>query len=198
MKRIGFYGGSFDPIHFGHINLCLEISENHNLDKVLVCPANISPNKKRDYPPVSAIHRLNMCKLAIEDIKNFELIDNEIKRDGNSYTVDTLNELKMIYPDDEFFLILGLDMYKEFSTWKNPDEILKLAKPLVGARDVDHLDQNLKYFHDFEKGMTKTRLLDISSTQIRKRIQQKNYIRHLLPAKVVDYIYDNRLYLNSL
>jgi len=198
MKKIGFYGGSFDPVHFGHINLCLEIAEKHQLDKVLICPANISPNKKRDSPPVSKDHRLKMTALAIEDIKDFQLIDNEIKRAGISYTVDTLNELKKIYPEDHFFLILGLDTFKDFSTWKNPDEILKLAEPLIGARDFIQLDPHLKYFDDFKKGMTKTQMFDISSTEIRKRIQEKKYIGHLLPAKVVDYIYDNGLYLNSL
>ncbi len=194
MKRIGFYGGSFDPIHFGHINLALEMAEKHQLDKVFMCPANISPNKERDFTPTEAIHKLKMVELAIEDIKEFELLDSEIKRGGISFTVDTLNQLKKENPHDQFFLILGQDTLSGFLKWKNPGEILSLASPLIGMREGSPLNIDEKYYNYFEKGITKTRLLDISSTEIRRRIQLKNYIRHLVPSKVVDYIYENRLY----
>lgn len=194
MKKLGFYGGSFDPIHFGHINLALEISEKHGLDKVLFCPANISPFKKINFEPLPVYHRVLMTELAIEDINSFEVIDLEAKREEISYTVDTLRELKGIYPEHEIFLILGMDMVHNFSKWKNPEEILSLAKPLVGMRNNEELDPGIDYCSFFEKGLTKTRTLDISSTEIRQRIQLKNYIRHLVPSKVVDYIYENKLY----
>lgn len=194
MKRIGFYGGSFDPIHFGHINLSLELAEKHQLDKVFFCPANISPSKERDFPPMEAHHRLKMVELAIEDIKEFQLLDCEIKRGGTSFTVDTLNELKKDHPQDQLFLILGQDTFSGFSSWKKPEEILSLASPLVGMREGEKIDSDTKYYKYFEKGITETRLLDISSTEIRRRVQLKKYIRHLVPSKVVDYIYENRLY----
>ncbi len=194
MKKLGFYGGSFDPIHFGHINLALEISEKHQLDKVLFCPANISPFKKKDFEPIAVSQRILMTELAIEDINHFELIDIEAKREGFSYTVETLREIKDIYPEYEIFLILGMDMVQNFSKWKNPREILSLASPLVGMRHHESLNPDMNYYSYFEKGLTKTKTLDISSTEIRQRIQLKKYIRHLVPSKVVDYIYENKLY----
>lgn len=194
MKKIGFYGGSFNPIHFGHLNLALEISEKHQLTKVLFSPAFIPPQKLRDEDLLSIDHRLQMTKLAISDIPHFELSDLEAKRQEISYTVDALKELKELYPDSELYLILGFDALHEFSSWKNPGEILSLAQPLTGSRETLNLDPNFKYRQEFQKGMTKTPLLDISSSEIRKRIQKNVYIKHLVPSKVVDYIYEHHLY----
>lgn len=198
MSKIGFFGGSFDPIHFGHINMALEIAEKHELDKVLFCPANENPLKSRENLPVSVVHRLKMVELAISDIPEFELLDYEAAKGGASYTVDTLKWLKKRNPSNKFYLILGLDTLASFTHWKNPDEILSIATPLIGLRDYDRLDKSLKYYKIFEKGLTKTRLLDISSTVIRQRVEQEKYVRHLMPPKVVDYIYQNRIYLKSL
>lgn len=193
-KKIGFYGGSFNPIHFGHINLCLEMAEKHSLDTVLLCPSNISPGKSIDYSTPGPSHRLKMVELAIEDIPHFSVYDYEIEKGGISYTVDTLRELKRTYTNDQLFLILGTDAAQHFSRWKSPEEIFHLATPLVGLRENDPRENEALDKKFFENGVTKTRLLDISSTEIRQRIQNKMYIRHLVPSKVVDYICANQLY----
>jgi nicotinate-nucleotide adenylyltransferase len=198
MSKVGFFGGTFDPIHFGHINLALEMLEKHGLNKILFCPASENPLKSRDNLPIDATHRLKMTQLALQDIPEFELLDYEAANGGVSYTVETLRWLKSNNPTDNYYLILGLDNVASFVHWKNPDEILNLATPLVGLRDYDRLDKNVVYYKNFEKGVTKTRLLDISSTVIRQRIQEEKYIGHLAPPKVVDYIYHNHIYLNSL
>lgn len=199
MKKIGYYGGSFDPIHFGHINLALEMAEIHGLDSVLFCPANINPHKQRDLIPVTSSQRLKMVELAIEDIPHFKCIDLEIKRGGISYTVDTLKELKSKFKEDQLFLILGLDSAIDFPNWKNPDEILTLATPLIGCRETNQENSDLcNHLNLLKKNLTNTSLLDISSTEIRQRISQGKYIRHLVPSKVVDYIYENQLYSSSL
>lgn len=192
--KIGYYGGSFDPIHFGHINLALQMAEIHGLDSVLFCPANVNPHKTRDFVPVTSEQRLKMVELAIADIPNFKLLDLEIKRGGISYTVDTLKELKLKFKEDQLYLILGMDSAIDFPTWKNPAEILSLATPLIGYRESESIN-NLNFF---KENLTKTSLLDISSTEIRQRVTQGKYIGHLVPSKVVDYIYENQLYSNSL
>ncbi|HRD55184.1 MAG TPA: nicotinate-nucleotide adenylyltransferase [Parachlamydiaceae bacterium] len=194
MKKIGFFGGSFDPIHFGHLNLALEIKEAKNLDEVIFCPAYINPNKEPNDKGASIEERFQMVKFAIEGIDYFKASDIEAKREGISYTVDTLETLAKENKEAQIFLILGLDAAANFSSWKDPEKILSLATPLIGLRDFSSLDQNLKYYPVFKKGLVKTHLLDISSTEIRRRLQLKLYIRHLVPSKVVDYIYEHHLY----
>ena len=199
MKKIGYYGGSFDPIHFGHINLALEMAEIHGLDCVLFCPANVNPHKDRDFISATSSEKLKMVEVAIEDIPHFKCIDLEIKRGGISYTVDTLKELKLKFKEDQLFLILGLDSALDFPNWKNPDEILTLATPLIGYRENNQENSDLSnHLNLLKKNLTKTSLLDISSSKIRQRIAHGKYIRHLVPSKVVDYIYENQLYSNSL
>lgn len=193
-KKIGFFGGSFDPIHFGHLNLALEIKQAKNLDEVVFCPTYINPTKQSNDKGASIEERLEMIKLATDGIDHFRVSDIEAKRQGISYTVDTLETLTKENQDAQIFLILGLDAALGIANWKDPEKILSLATPLIGLRDSKSLDENLKYYTVLKKGLVETRLLDISSTEIRKRLQLKLYIRHLVPSKVVDYIYQHHLY----
>jgi nicotinate-nucleotide adenylyltransferase len=201
-KHVGIYGGTFDPIHFGHINLALEIMEYHQLDEVWFCPANNNPHKQ-EIISATAEHRLAMLELALADLPDFGILPNELERPGPSYTIDTLKELvneenETSYPS-KFYLILGEDSVPGFYRWREPAEIIKLAPPLVGKRFFSEksleLEGNPEITEALLKGMTPTRLMEISATQIRDRVRKGLYIGHLLPAKVAEYIGHNRLYI---
>lgn len=197
-KRIGFYGGTFDPLHFGHINLALSLKELHQLDEVWFCPAWQSPHKNGEVYTTPE-QRLAMVKLAVEEIPNCKVLDLEIKRQGPSYTVDTLKELHQLYPQNKFFLLMGNDTAKSFFQWKDPKHLIELAKPLVGIRTTIN-DFSLAPGTDMGvltvlmEGITETPIIEISSTEIRKKIVEKEYVGHLLPHKIMDYILDNSLY----
>lgn len=187
-EKIGFLGGTFDPIHLGHLNLAIELFERHKLNKVLFCPAGVSPGKEKVPPKAAATHRLEMVKLALEPLPDFFATDIELRRDGSSYTIDTLRALEQEFPKAQFYLLLGEDLFEGLSTWKEADNLLKLAQPLIGARQVEKRGGLLL------QGLTQIPLLDISSTQIRERLKKNKYCGHLLPSKVLDYIAHHRLY----
>jgi nicotinate-nucleotide adenylyltransferase len=194
-KKIGLYGGTFDPIHFGHINLAINVAEAHKLDEVLFCPAAISPHKQDKPPSVSLEHRIKMAQLGIEGIKNFRVIDYEACRPGPSYTIDTIEELNSL-SSSHYYLIIGDDMIQDFPRWHRYKDILKMSTLLVGSR----YPQLLPPVNDpilstaIHSGTTKIPIMEISSTEIRSRLKKRLYIGHLVPGKVVDYIYQNDLY----
>ena len=169
MKSIGLFGGSFDPIHFGHIGLAIDLLEKHKLDQVLFCPAFCSPFRIGDPPKAKAEDRLAMLKLAL-DLPQFGLLTLEIERGGISYTVDTLRELRK-QRGMALFLLLSDEAFARVHQWKESEEILKMAKPLIAPREIK-----------------------ISSTQIRERIRNGRYCNHLVPIKTLDYIHNHRLY----
>lgn len=202
MKKIGVYGGSFDPIHLGHLNLATEIMEAHQLDEVLFCPAAINPHKTHQNS-VSATHRLNMIRLAIAHEPRFSVTEIEIARQGLSYTVDTLKELHALQNDREersaFFLILGEDSARTLHRWHQPEVIISLAQPLVGSRigkrdALEPFEGSPSMIRALNEGLTPTRVMEISGTEIRERLLDKKPCYHLLPGKVMDYIITNRIY----
>lgn len=197
--KVGFLGGTFDPIHCGHLHLALEIFEKRGLDRVLFCPANCSPMKTDAEPLVSADDRMAMVKLAIAPISAFSLIDLEIHRSGCSYTVDTIRQLKAQHPKDEFHLILGEDLVPSFARWKEVETLIELAPPFIGSRHhrLPKTDLPLALQKKVEEGLTLISLLDISSTELRQRLKKGLYCGHLLPAKVLDYIERKHLYCSS-
>jgi nicotinate-nucleotide adenylyltransferase len=161
MKKIGFFGGSFDPIHFGHLHLAIDMLEKHGLDEVLFCPAFCSPFKI-DRPPIaSGEERLQMLKLVLADIPQFRVTPIEIERHQPSYTVETLRKL----PKAEYRLILTKESAATFTKWKEPEEIKRLAPLLIGER-----------------------AFPISSSEIRERLKKKLYCGHLVPEKALAYI----------
>lgn len=187
MKKVGILGGSFDPIHLGHLNLAISLMEAKELDVVLFVPAQISPFKQIEPPHISAEHRLNLLKLAIAPIRQFDLLDWELKREGPSYTIDTVRKLA----EDstmQLHLLLGEDSVPDFHNWKNAEELLELAPPIVGSRHTAACSEILQNAH------VKIPLFDISSTQLRFRLRQKKYCGHLLPAEVLEYILKHALY----
>ena len=124
--RTGVFGGSFDPIHFGHLILAEQCREQANLDRVIFIPCSTGPHKK-DGPRATDRQRTEMLEMGIAGHAGFELSEMEIKRGGVSYTVDTLNQLKSDLPEDDLFLLMGDDSLESFSSWKSPQEICDLS-----------------------------------------------------------------------
>ncbi len=205
VRRIGLLGGTFDPFHFGHINLGLELQEKHDLDEVIVCPAATSPFKTAQSPLASAGQRLQMAQIATEGVKGWRAIDWELKREGPSYTIDTVRAIRAEAEKNKekiaLYLLLGEDILDKLSEWKEVEMLLDLAQPLIGCRDKgkNHSSTTECLPPVLEKvclqGMTPTRVFDVSSTLIRDRLKRKLYCGHLLPAKILDFIYQHQLYL---
>lgn len=192
MKKMAFFGGTFDPIHFGHINLAIQIFEKAKLDKIIFCPANISPHKEDNPPSVSGMHRYVMANIAIEGIEGFSASDIEIKRKNTSYTIDTLLQLHDEFSKEyKIYFIMAEDTSKNFSTWKDHKKLLKIATPRIGYKGMLKNFDESSFTRD---NFIEINTMDISSTDIRKRLKKKLYCKHLVPAKVLDYIYDNQLY----
>jgi nicotinate-nucleotide adenylyltransferase len=188
-KKVGILGGSFDPVHFGHINLALCLKESCMLDEVLFIPAGVSPFKESAPPVVSSEHRLKMLKLALAPIKEFRVIDWELNRQGPSYTIDTVRTLA----EDsslELHLLIGDDHRDSFHLWKDADELVRLAPLLIGTRGSSSEGKHQQLLG--KKVLIP--ILDISSTLIRSRLSQKKYCGHLMPASVLDYIGHHHLY----
>ena len=190
MSKVGIFGGTFDPIHLGHLITAQSVKEIRELEKIIFIPAFISPHKS-NAETSSPEDRLNMIKLAIKDIPFFDYSDMEIKMGGVSYTVDTLRELKKQYENLEF--IIGYDNIFSFNTWKDPDEIMKLSTIIVLKRKSSHAPPfKDKYYN--QAVFVQTRGIEISATDIRERVKLGKPINFLVPPPVMEYIYKQKLY----
>ena len=187
---IGLYGGSFDPIHFGHLITTQSVLEKRKLEQIIFMPSHISP-LKQDAKPIADYHRLEMVKLAVETNPQFSISDLEIQKGNVSYTIDTLIEIKKKYVEIE--LIIGLDNLCVFDKWYKPEEIFELAKVIVMKRDVDSLPNTKNIFFD-KAVFVDTPTIEITSTDIRHRVKNDLPIDYLVPCKVKEYISQNRLY----
>lgn len=202
-RQIGIFGGTFDPIHFGHLNMALSILEARKLDEVWFVPAQLNPHKKQG-PAASGLHRLAMLKLAFEEMPSFKAVDTELLREGPSYTIETLRMLIEKYGSGscEFSLIIGEDSMPGFSRWHLAKEIIDLVPIYVGIRrgwqNDGRLCEDAAVDAALQNGVTPTPIMEISATEIRSRIRNKKHIRYLTPSKVVDYIYTNHLYSEDL
>lgn len=199
MSKIGIMGGTFDPIHIGHMQLAEQALIEKELDFVLFVP-NHTPWMKHDRTVTEAEHRAAMVRLAIEDNPAFKLSTVEIDAGGNSYTWQTLETLKEQYPGDEFFFILGADSLLSIEKWANPEKIFKNAVILAAVRD-DCDKEKLEKQKDMltEKYDARIQLLSmppisVSSTEIRQEFYTDSRIRKLVPEKTADYILKNHLY----
>lgn len=199
--KLGIFGGSFDPIHIGHLLLAETCREACELDKVLFIPAAVPPHKP-DRVLASDKHRVEMIKLALAGNPSFQLSTLELERGGVSYTVDTLTNLQEENPDDELFLLMGGDSLDEFSTWKDPERICELAVPLVVGRsgspppDVKVLaafcDKNR--IAEIEQYQVEFPMFEISSTELRERVNSRRSIRYRTPRAVEIYIQQQQVY----
>jgi len=192
-KTIGILGGTFDPIHFGHLNLAVEILEKWPLDEVWFCPAQCNPFKEKEGE--EAKHRLKMVNLALMPFPKFRAIDIELNRDGPSYTIDTLKQLiekeKLAPERSQFVLLMGGDAAMSFPKWRNAEEIVSLVPLAVGLRlgEISHFkEDNTSIAQAIKKGCFPTNQMDISATEIRERLKKRLPCAHLVPKEVLDYI----------
>jgi nicotinate-nucleotide adenylyltransferase len=196
--RIGIFGGTFNPPHLGHLVCAQEAYLQLGLDRVMLIPARIPPHKPVDEEP-GVEHRLEMCRLAVAgDEERFEVSDLEARREGPSFTVDTLEQLHSPMPDTELFLIVGGDVAVGFPSWREPERVLSVATLAVAERPgtrraaVERAIEQLrggdraKFFDMPEIG--------ISSTMLRDRVRAGAPTRYLMPDAVRDYIDRHRLY----
>lgn len=199
MSRIGLFGGSFNPIHLGHTGLVKRMITAFSLDKVIVVPTYETPLKDNT-PIVPSEHRINMCKLAFADLDNVIVSDIEIKRKGKSYTVDTLKQLKELYPEDEIFLIIGADSFLQLRLWYDVKSIFKLASILTVSRGevlLPELNTAKKHYeNEFNARVfiSEEPICKLSSTEIRTAINNHKPFTHFLDEKVAEYIIENELY----
>ena len=186
--RIGAYGGTFDPIHVGHLLLASDARESLGLDRLIFVPAGAQPFKVDSPPRASAQDRLEMVRLAVADDAYYTVDDTEIERKGLSYTVDTLEHLAERHPGATLFFLLGQDALAMFGQWKNPKRIRELAKVAVLRRTGSRTR--------LPKGMisVSTRRVDISSTEIRERLRAGKSIKGFVPESVERFIEARGLY----
>lgn len=198
MQKIGILGGTFNPIHFGHLILGQAAREEFGLDKVLVMPTK-NPAYKTISGGVTEQDRTEMIRLAIEDFSYFEFSDVELRREGTTYTVDTLRELTKQNFGGKYYFIMGADSLYQIETWKEPDQILSMADILVATRNDSRsaLDAQIDYLEHKYDGRIyhlNSPSIEISSHEIRIRKAAGQSIHFFLPEKVIDYIERNDLY----
>ncbi|MGL4534150.1 MAG: nicotinate (nicotinamide) nucleotide adenylyltransferase [Fusobacteriaceae bacterium] len=186
--KIGVFGGSFNPIHFGHINIVKIAIEKLKLDKIIVIPVGIPSHRENSL--VCGMDRLQMCGLALKNIFEAEISSLEVDSEKKNYTYDTLVEIKKTYPEDEIYEIIGEDSANYFNMWKNYSEILKLSKVVVFKRKNSvHSNSNKDAMLYIEAPY-----FDYSSTEIRNKIKNKENLENFLPIEVIEYIKKNSLY----
>ncbi len=198
MKKTVIFGGTFNPVHIGHEFMMNAAAQHENTKELIIMPDNIPPHKQVGRGFASAEHRLNMCRLAAEEIKGATVSDYETKKSGKSYTVDTISELCALYPQKSFALVIGGDMLMSFDEWYRFEDILKMCSLLVFRRSENNQEFNKKVEFLQALGADIT-VLDVkvprvSSTEIRSRIAEGLSCDELLSSKVLSYIMHNNLY----
>lgn len=222
MRRLGLFGGTFNPIHLGHVQVIHEVKAGFGLDKILIIPSALPPHKELN-GVVDAEDRLEMIRLAFSDDPNFVISDIELKRSGPSYTIDTVRHFKSISPENtELYLIVGLDAFLEIDTWKSYNDLFLLIPFIVMSRTINEKInvkpewKSLKNYlqskisKEYTLSVTQSSFIhakkqpvyvfnvtpvDISSTTIRKRIKEGRSIKKLVPEIIEDFIKAKGLYL---
>ncbi len=200
-KRIGIIGGSFDPLHLGHLIIAQDAVEHLGLSEVVFIPAAIPPHKQQR-EQVVAEHRLAMLRLALEADARFSVSDIEIRRGGVSYSVETIRGLKESRPEAEWVLIVGSDTLVDLHNWYKIDEVLDLCEVATflrpGENNLEEIAGKVLVAEHHRKrlieNIVETHLVEISSTEIRMRVAEGRSIRYLVPAEVELYILEHGLY----
>lgn len=186
--KIGILGGTFNPIHIGHLILAEEAREKLSLDKVIFVPTFLPPHKDNsDIAP--AKDRLTMIKYAIKTNKYFLVSDIEIKRNGRSYTIDTIKEFKEKFQADDLYFIIGSDLLKYLEDWKDLNEIIKMVKFIAATRPGFALEKIPSYINTLP-----IRAVDVSAFEIRACVKEGKSFRYLVPESVFNYIKKKGLY----
>ncbi|MCU0666130.1 MAG: nicotinate-nucleotide adenylyltransferase [Candidatus Omnitrophica bacterium] len=186
--RIGILGGTFNPVHLGHLILAEEAREKLGLDKIIFVPAYLPAHKKKK-GIVSAFHRYQMLKLAIKGNKHFSVSDFEIKKKGISYTIDTIRHFMASCSSDRFYFITGSDLLKYLDEWKDLSDIIRMVKFVVATRPGYPLEKIPDYIRTVP-----IRSVDISAFEVRDCIRKGKSFRYLVPEQVFDYIKANKIY----
>ena len=199
--KIGIFGGTFNPIHVVHMKVAQEYVWQLELDKLILVPTYIPPHK-RAKGLADAQDRLAMCALAISDLPKFEVSDYEIQQGGQSYTFKTLHYLKELYPDGDFYLIMGADMFLTVQDWRQPQEIYRMATLCAAQREQGEFTLVDAHRHRLEIQGARCIVLDMqptpmSSTIIRKGLLAGEDVSGLLHPDVLEYIRTQRLYGQS-
>ena len=208
-QRIGLFGGTFDPVHQGHINACNEITNELELDRLFMIPAFRPVHK--ELPDVSIQSRLDMLALACEPESALDFDDREIQRGGPSYTLLTIQEYRQLHPDASLYFILGMDAFEKFDSWYHWQEFLNYVNLVVVDRPGHEQKLNatlrdytalaacsdLSTFKASQRGFiyhSKRAMLRYSSTEVRENIHNSTKIVEMLPEKVLNYIHEHQLY----
>lgn len=193
VKKTGIFGGAFNPVHNGHVRLAEEAVKQLKLRRLLIIPTYVSPHKHTELLPYE--DRAEMCRRAFGHIPGAEVSDIEVRLGGTSYTINTVRALKQLYPDEQFFLLIGADMLFSFDKWYKYESLLKETKVCAAARDSDSLADMMEYANELGriKVMT-TQAIELSSTQVRSIAQQGGDITGMVPQGVADYISEKGLY----
>lgn len=198
LARIGILGGTFDPIHIGHIELAEAVCRRLGLDKVIFIPACLPPHKLGQHY-ASAKDRLAMTELAVAGRARLEVSDMEIRRSGISYTIDTVRELRVLYPEEELYFIIGADSVAQLYTWHYIQEMLYMVVFVGAGRPgyagvMDEVRRTLGEEAVERILLLDTPEIDVSSTEIRRRIASAESLEGLVPPAVEKYIYEHGLY----
>ena len=197
--KTGVFGGTFNPVHKGHIMLAEYCMDSVGLDRIIMIPTAVPPHKISKNLAIEN-DRLNMCKLACRGKENFFVSDIEIKRQGKSYTYETLTQLKEIYPDDHLYTIMGADMFLTLNRWKNPEIIFEKSSIITIPRDEENKHELENFYNKVLKAMGASSVIlpnpvmSVSSTFIRENLDNFNLISDMLDKGVYDYIIKNNLY----
>ena len=200
--RVGIYGGTFSPVHNGHVAAATAFMEQMWLDILYVIPTGVTPHKDMK-GNATAADRLEMCRLAFEGVEGVIVSDLEMRREGKSYTVDTLREL--YDPEGRLFLLMGTDMLMTLDQWREPDEIFRLCYPVYVRRENDgELDQAIvekiaSYQKKYGKVVRRivTPAIELSSTDVRAAVAEGFPIEGAVPSAVAAYIREHGLYRNA-
>ena len=185
MKRLGIFGGSFDPIHNGHLYIASLAFELLGLEQVVFIPAALPPHKQA--LASSGEERFEMAKIATAHDSRFSVSDIELKREGKSYTIDTVKEFKKNYEGHELYLIIGADMANDFKNWYKADELFKLVKPVSVKRSGHEIESSNILTLEIPP-------INVSSTEVRDKVRAEQDISDLVPPDVEKYIIQKGLY----
>ena len=198
--RTGILGGTFDPIHTGHLQLAKNAMDAFDLDELILMPSGVPAYKEALHQVTPAVHRLAMVKLAAQDCPGMSVSDMEIRREGNTYTADTLEELCRLYPQKDFFFIVGSDSLDYMDRWYHPERIFARTRILVAKRSTQTDDAVLEKIRSLSRefdariDIIPGAVADLSSTMIRRLAAEGASIRGYVPEKVAGYIERERLY----
>lgn len=196
--KYGIMGGTFSPIHIGHLILAEEVREKYGLDKIFFVPSGRPPHKEQS---AGGRERLRMVELAIKDHEHFEVLDLEIKKKSYSYTIETVRELRSLYPDDVFYFVTGADVLTSLDTWHEFRELaasitfVGANRPGVSELGVRKKVESLRALYDFRIELVEIPSIAVSSSEIRRRVNFGQTIRYMVPRNVEQYIYKYGLYV---